>query len=266
MRMVLDGLRQAVLDTAREMERLGLTRGTSGNVSAFDAGAGLLAITPSGMPYSSLAPADITVIDLQGHTIDGDRKPSSETPMHTAIYRAGVEVARNGAEFGTEGSTRDFSKGLACIKCEATVEPKRPGSYKSTDGGFLQKLSVGALVNATVHTHSPFATAFAVMSRPLPPITVPLAFLGEVPVVPFEMPGSEELASAVASVVAKGGRCCLLQNHGLVCVGRNLAEALEAAVYVEEGAEIAVHVLSAGGGLKPIPAEKAARMKALGAR
>ena len=198
--MLLAGLRESVLRTALEMERLGLTRGTSGNVSARDPGSGLIAITPSGLPYTSLAPAHITVVDLDGKVVEGDRKPSSETPMHCAVYRA---TARG--------------------------------------------------IHAIVHTHSPFATALSVMNRELPVITVPLALIGRVPVVPFRLPGSPDLASAVAAVVEQGNPCCLLQNHGLICAGPSLEKALESAVYIEEGAQAAIYVLGARGELTPIP-------------
>ncbi|MGE5580851.1 MAG: class II aldolase/adducin family protein [Bacillota bacterium] len=218
--MILEGLRKAVLEAALEMERQGLTRGTSGNVSAVDPESGLVAITPSGIPYSVLAPEDITVIDLGGKVMYGTRKPSSEAPMHCAIY-----AAARGA----------------------------PSDSPAIAGG----------ATAIVHTHSAFATAFSVMNRELPPITVPLALLGGVPIVSFQMPGSAELAGAVASKVAEGRLCCLLQNHGVVCAGSTVEKALESAVYVEEGAEVAVYVLSAGGVLSPIPEDIVARMQAI---
>ena len=83
--------RQAVLDTARRSVALGLTHGTSGNVSA-RAGAGF-AITPTGMPYDRLEAADIVVVDLDGRPGAGERRtPSSEWPMHAAIYRARPDV------------------------------------------------------------------------------------------------------------------------------------------------------------------------------
>lgn len=227
--MLLEEMRKAVLTTAVKMDGMGLTRSTSGNVSAFDRESNLVAITPSGLPYDVLTPADITVVNLEGQVVDGKRKPSSETPMHTAIYRASVE--------------------LLGPRCSAGLP------------------SIGAIV----HTHSPFATAFAVMNRGLPPITVPLALLGgTIPIIPFEIPGSNELASVAASaLVGREGdnqKCVLLQNHGLVCTGPDLHAALEAAVYVEEGAEVAIHVLSAGGELMPIPQGIVENMRKRGSR
>lgn len=218
--MILEGLRKAVLRAALEMERQGLTRGTSGNVSALDPESGLVAITPSGMPYSLLAPEDITVIDLGGKVMYGTRKPSSEAPMHCAIYAA------------DRGAPSD----------SPATAPR---------------------ITAVVHTHSAYATAFSVMNRELPPITVPLALLGGIPVVPFQMPGSAELADAVAEKMAEGRLCCLLQNHGVVCAGSTVEKALESAAYVEEGAQVATYVLSAGGVLSPIPEDLVARLQAI---
>ena len=83
--------REAVLDTARRSVALGLTHGTSGNVSA-RAGTGF-AITPTGMPYDRLEAADIVVVDLEGRPSAGERRtPSSEWPMHAAVYRARPDV------------------------------------------------------------------------------------------------------------------------------------------------------------------------------
>jgi ribulose-5-phosphate 4-epimerase/fuculose-1-phosphate aldolase len=102
------------------------------------------------------------------------------------------------------------------------------------------------------------------MNRDLPPITIPLALLGRVPVVSFMMPGSEDLAAAVASAIAQETTCCLLQNHGLVCTGPGLEKALESAVYVEEGAQVAINVLAAGGELSPIPVGMVDKMRSAG--
>src|SRR4029453_12481890 len=85
------GVREAVIATAREMNTLGINRGKSGNVSArwragnFD---GYL-ITPSGMPYTSVEPADIVAMPLDSGTraARGGRRPSSEWRFHRDIYR-----------------------------------------------------------------------------------------------------------------------------------------------------------------------------------
>jgi L-fuculose-phosphate aldolase len=82
--------RQAIIDACLEMERLGLTRGSSGNVS-LRTDDGFL-VTPSGMPARTLAPEDIVDMDMDG-TASGARKPSSEWRFHRDIYAARPEIA-----------------------------------------------------------------------------------------------------------------------------------------------------------------------------
>ncbi len=78
-------LSQQVVDTAQAMSALGLSPQKSGNVSV-RAGAGML-ITPSGLAYASLLPGDIVQVAMEGTAKAGERKPSTEAPMHLAIYR-----------------------------------------------------------------------------------------------------------------------------------------------------------------------------------
>jgi len=82
-------LRRQLIDTALQMNRSGINQGTSGNLSA-RFGEGML-ITPSGMPYSALAPADIVYVDRSG-ACEGPRQPSSEWRIHSDIYLAREEV------------------------------------------------------------------------------------------------------------------------------------------------------------------------------
>jgi L-ribulose-5-phosphate 4-epimerase len=79
-------LRESVYATTMRLAEAGLIRLSAGNISAQDA-QGNIAITPAGMSYSSMRPSDITIIDFDGQVLDGRLKPSSETPMHAAIYR-----------------------------------------------------------------------------------------------------------------------------------------------------------------------------------
>lgn len=79
-------LRRGVLDTAQEMSRRGLSPGKSGNVSARAPGGGML-ITPTGIAYAALTPADIVHVSDDGTVPPGSRKPSSEWAFHLAAYR-----------------------------------------------------------------------------------------------------------------------------------------------------------------------------------
>lgn len=79
-------LRSAVVEAAREMLRLGLVSGTSGNVSARDGDSVL--ITPAARPYEQMTEDDLVAIDPGGEPIEGDGEPSSEWRVHLAIYAA----------------------------------------------------------------------------------------------------------------------------------------------------------------------------------
>jgi L-fuculose-phosphate aldolase len=81
--------RQAILDTCRQMNALGINQGTSGNVSA-RCGDGFL-ISPSGLPYERMTPADVVPMDLDGGYA-GPRLPSSEWRLHHDLLRARPEV------------------------------------------------------------------------------------------------------------------------------------------------------------------------------
>lgn len=78
--------RESLVGYGRRMVRDGLVEGMSGNLSA--RAGGLIAITPSGFPYEDMAPSDICLVGpADGSTAAGGR-PSTETPMHLAVYRA----------------------------------------------------------------------------------------------------------------------------------------------------------------------------------
>ncbi|MFF5170666.1 MULTISPECIES: class II aldolase/adducin family protein [Streptomyces] len=75
----------AVVDTARRTAADGLVVGTSGNVSARVGD--VVLVTPSGVPYDRLAPGDAVGVDLAGRQVLGDMVPTSELPLHLAVYR-----------------------------------------------------------------------------------------------------------------------------------------------------------------------------------
>jgi L-fuculose-phosphate aldolase len=79
-------LRADLVRVAQAMDRAGFAPSKSGNVSC-RLGDGLL-ITPSGLPYAVMQPADLVELGPDGAVRAGERKPSSEWPFHTTIYRA----------------------------------------------------------------------------------------------------------------------------------------------------------------------------------
>jgi len=86
--MSIKELRKEVVFYGQQLLKQGLTMHAGGNVSARDRETGLVAIKPSTMPYDLIKPEDVPVIDLDGNIVEVGSKPSSEWPMHTAIYKA----------------------------------------------------------------------------------------------------------------------------------------------------------------------------------
>lgn len=83
-----EDLRERVYLANRDLVRAGLVVLTFGNASAVDRAAGVMAIKPSGVPYPELAPESIVVVDVEsGDVVDGDHRPSSDTPTHLVLYR-----------------------------------------------------------------------------------------------------------------------------------------------------------------------------------
>ncbi len=81
-------MREAVLEANLALPAHGLVTLTWGNVSGIDRERGVVAIKPSGVPYESMTLADIVLVDLDGNVLEGDRKPSTDTPTHLELYRA----------------------------------------------------------------------------------------------------------------------------------------------------------------------------------
>ncbi|GHB28979.1 aldolase [Streptomyces xanthochromogenes] len=75
-----------LIDTARRTAAEGLVVGTSGNVSVRVGE--LILVTPTGVPYDRLGPADTVAVDLDGRQVLGTLRPTSEIPMHLAVYRS----------------------------------------------------------------------------------------------------------------------------------------------------------------------------------
>ena len=90
--MLLQALREQVIDTGLSISKSGLVQSTQGNISAVDRKQGLMVITPSGMHYDMMSAEDIVVTDLFGNVVEGERNPSTELPVHAYILRERDDV------------------------------------------------------------------------------------------------------------------------------------------------------------------------------
>lgn len=102
-------------------------------------------------------------------------------------------------------------------------------------------------VGGVVHSHSPYASTFAVLDRPITGTHYLIAQAGtEIPVAGYAPPGSAELGRLAAGTLGAEHDACLLRNHGVVAVGETLPAALEVAIVVEYVARVHYQALSIG--------------------
>jgi L-ribulose-5-phosphate 4-epimerase len=81
-------LREQVWRANLELVRAGLVTLSFGNASGVDRAAGVLVIKPSGVPYGELRPEQLVVVSLEdGRVVEGDLRPSSDTPTHLILYQ-----------------------------------------------------------------------------------------------------------------------------------------------------------------------------------
>ena len=102
--MLLQKLREEVLEANLELVRRGLVLYTFGNASGVDREQGLVAIKPSGVDYDKLRPEDMVITDLNGKIVDGTLKPSSDLDTHLLLYREFTSigaVVHTHSEFAT---------------------------------------------------------------------------------------------------------------------------------------------------------------------
>ncbi|MFI7443377.1 class II aldolase/adducin family protein [Nonomuraea indica] len=98
-------LREQLCAYGRRAVELGLVIGSSGNLSVREGD--LVAVTPAGAALDRLTPEMCPVVDVEGHLVEGELQPSSETPMHLAVYAAtgAGAVVHTHAVFGTVVAT-----------------------------------------------------------------------------------------------------------------------------------------------------------------
>ncbi|MEN6474552.1 MAG: class II aldolase/adducin family protein [Syntrophaceae bacterium] len=103
-------------------------------------------------------------------------------------------------------------------------------------------------VKAVVHTHQIYGSVFGVLNQPIPALLDEISFtLGEaIEVVPYALSGSPELAANVASKLKNNANAYIIQNHGIIALGKNMDKALLADELLEKVAQIYYLALSTG--------------------
>jgi L-fuculose-phosphate aldolase len=110
--MLLQEERQMVVRYGLGMVQAGLTTGTGGNLSCRGQDRGLVAISPSGVPYDEVHPRDVVVVDLAGNIVDGHLKPSSEIGFHLILYNHRPNIG------GIVHTHSVYATTLACLNRE----------------------------------------------------------------------------------------------------------------------------------------------------
>lgn len=114
--MLLQKLRQEVLEANLELVRRGLVLYTFGNASGISRQDKLIVIKPSGVPYAEMKPEHLVVTDLTGKVVEGFLRPSSDLPTHVELYRAFSKiggVAHTHSEYAT--SWAQARKSIPCF-------------------------------------------------------------------------------------------------------------------------------------------------------
>ncbi len=178
--MLLVEERKNILSISKKLLSAGVIHDGQGNLSFYDRKNGLVAITPSAVPYTQRDVEDICVVDLNSNIIEGKWKPSSETPLHLIYYNNRNDVnavihthALKSTVFGIIGDEpmpMVLNESAMCLGGEVPIAPyTRPGTellaevtYKSTGQGFAVIMAHhGLLTVGTTLENAYFATIAA---------------------------------------------------------------------------------------------------------
>jgi L-ribulose-5-phosphate 4-epimerase len=191
-------LKRAVYEANVELNRQKLTIYSWGNVSGIDRRAGVVAIKPSGVPYDELTPDKIVVLDLDANIVEGNLRPSSDSPTHLELYR----------------------------------------NFKTVGG--------------ICHAHSTHATMWAQAGREIPCFGTTHAdyFYGPIPVTEvmtakqikndYELNTGKIIVKRFGSMDPMQMPAVLVAGHGPFTWGKTPADAVEAAVVLEQIAAMAL--------------------------
>lgn len=173
---MLEQLKEKVLQANLLLPKYGLVKFTWGNASEIDRESGLVVIKPSGVEYDGMKAEDMVVLDLDGNVVEGDYRPSSDTPTHLELYKAFPQIggivhthstyaasfAQAGRGVAPLGTTQgDYFYGE--IPCTRRMTPEEiAGEYEKETGSVIietfnnmgvDPMTIPAVL---VHSHGPF--------------------------------------------------------------------------------------------------------------
>jgi L-ribulose-5-phosphate 4-epimerase len=212
-------LRNACREAHRALAATGLVELTFGNLSLLDEAGSVFAIKPSGIAYDALTPDDIVVVDLEGHVVEGFRRPSSDEPTHRLLL----------ATFAAEGvRSVVHTHSRAAVAFAQAALPLPPLGTTHAD-----------------HFHGAV------------PVTRELGE-GEVGEM-YEWETGRAILDAVKGKGALTVPAALVRHHGPFVWGATAGEAIENALALEICADMALRTLALAPSIAPIPAHLAAR-------
>ena len=174
---MLESLKEQVYEANMLLPKHGLVTFTWGNVSGIDRDKGLFVIKPSGVPYETMKPEDMVVMDLEGNKVEGKLNPSSDTPTHLELYRQFADIggvvhthsrwatiwAQAGREIPVYGTTQaDYFYGaVPCVPALSREQVER--AYELETGKAIvayfreHNINPQYVPAVLLHTHGPFS-------------------------------------------------------------------------------------------------------------
>jgi len=209
---MLEEFKQRVCLGNRDLETHRLVIFTWGNLSAIDPESRLVAIKPSGVSFQALKPEDIVLLNLEGKVVEGEKRPSSDTPSHLEIYRSFPEIRAIVHTHSTHATA--FAQAMRSLECFGTTHADHFfGSVPVTRKLSEQEIVKGYEANTG---------------------KVVVECLKEKGINPLEIPA------------------CLVASHGPFIFGPSPEKAVENAVVLEQVAGLNLETLKLEPGTKPI--------------
>ncbi|MCC8166913.1 MAG: L-ribulose-5-phosphate 4-epimerase AraD [Planctomycetes bacterium] len=211
--MPLTKLRQAVFRANSMLVENDLVVLTWGNASGIDRERGLVVIKPSGVSYQDMRPEDLVVVDLDGNIVEGNLRPSSDTPTHLELYRSWPDIG--GVVHSHSRYATAFSQATQPVPCYGTTHADYcPGDIPC----------IPALTREEVEDDYEGATGRSIVR-----------YYAEHGLKPHEYPGA------------------VLSHHGPFTWGKNPVDAADNGLILESVAEMAIWTRLINPGIQPIP-------------